>query len=704
MPTESREAGVLLRAVACLGVPVLLIAAVFVVFAPALDASFLHWDDDLTVTQNFAFRGFGRESVAWMFSTGLMGHFQPLAWMSFALDHALEPLLAPDFLAARQFHRTNLIGHAACAVAVYWASLEILSFALRRKRLDPAVVFASAFATFFFAVHPLRVESVAWVTERRDVISGTFFALALVAWMRYGRAVEGAAECGGRLVALGSSIVAGGLFFASVERGATSLTWRGLGPLGLGAAFVALFVGAWFSAPKGARGPYLAALACLLLSLGAKAWGMVLPVLFLLLDVRPLGRIRDAQSLATCALEKLPFVAVALGFASLAAWAQGLHAYTQPDLAAHTVLERIAQAGFGVVHYPWKTLWPVDLLPIVSIPDRLPIVSARFGLPLSLAIVLGVVACIGLFKQRASAVAWCAYLATIAPVLGFLQSGPQLVADRYTYLALLPLTWLVASLFARAFARGGILRVVVVLAAVAWVGALGSAAHRQTRAWRDDLTLWSYAHAVEPDAPEIQKQLAFAYIQEARAVTELSRRFDLYVAAGDLLERALPKAPDARLFGNLALVHRALVGLDLEHSDEHAELALSLSQRAIEEARKIGLDDVDYRSNHAAILVDQGRFAEAAIEFEAVTREKPTFGWGWMNLGIALSKLERHDESRAAFRRAAELLPREKEAWLRLGAECEALNDRDGARAAHAQVLTLSPEDATARAALERLR
>ncbi|MCC6405581.1 MAG: hypothetical protein IT453_00345, partial [Planctomycetes bacterium] len=449
MASESREPTTAARAFALLGVPLLIAVAVFVVFAPALDAGFLHWDDDTTITQNPAFRGFARENLAWMFSTGLMGHYQPLAWLSFALDHALDPLLAPDFLAARQFHRTNLIGHAVCALAVYWASLEVLALALARRRLDPIVVFAAAFAALFFAVHPLRVESVAWVTERRDLISGTFFALALVAWVRYGRAA-------GERVAAQPLLMRGGfaaigaflLFWFCVDRSAGELAWHGAGAWGLAAAGLLLFLGAVASAAPGARGAYLAALACMLVSLGAKAWGMVLPVLFVLLDLGLLARVNSAQALRDSVREKLPLVFAALGFAQLASWAQGLHAYTQPDLAAHTLSERIAQAGFGIVHYPWKTLWPSGLVPLVELPHQLPLASLRFGGALALAgvLTLGALALFG--RARNVSIAWLAYLATIAPVLGFLQSGPQLVADRYAYLALLPLTWLLAGLLA----------------------------------------------------------------------------------------------------------------------------------------------------------------------------------------------------------------------------------------------------------------
>lgn len=694
-----------LAPIALVALPAVLVALVFVVFRPALDASFLHWDDDQTITQNPFFRGFGREHVAWMFSTGLMGHFQPLAWLTFALDHTLDPLLAPDFLAARTFHRTNLVWHAFASLAVYWASLELLAAALKRARLDPTVVFGAGFASLFFALHPLRAESVAWVTERRDLVSGTFFALALVGWMRYARAAGArVAPPRARLQAEVAALGALALFFLSVERGASELAFRGPGLAGVLGSLGLVAASAGFASISGARAPFFFAVVCTVLSLGAKAWGMVLPVLFLLLDVAPFARATGVRSFVVLVREKLPFIALALGFASLAAWAQALHSYTQPDLVAHTPLERLAQAGFGVIFYPWKALAPSGLVALVELPNELSLATARFAVPLALA-GLATLGALALFSRaRSVTVAWIGYLATVAPVLGFLQSGPQLVADRYGYLALLPLTWLVAGALARCFGSGGVLRVVVLIGASAWLGFLGVRAERQTHAWHDDLSLWSHAYQRAPDSPEIQKQLAFAYIQDARTEPDLARRRELYVAAGELLENARKARLDPRALGNLSLVHRAMIELDSPHAAEHRDLALSLAKAALEGATQLGFAPADYRLNLGALLVDLGRFDEAIIEFEAVTRDKPTFGFGWMNLGIALGRAGRFDDAEQAFAKSIELLPRSGEPWLHLGKLCEARGDRDRARTAFEQGLVRAPDDSNLRAGLERVR
>src|SRR6187431_3386674 len=139
-------------ALLCLG----LAALVALAFWPVLGASFLNWDDNLIVTENARFRGLSPEHLGWMLTTFHGGHWEPLAWLSLALDWELFGL------SARAFHATNLWLHAASAVLVY---------ALARRLARPPALAgraAAAAAAALFAVHPLRVESVAWVVERRD--------------------------------------------------------------------------------------------------------------------------------------------------------------------------------------------------------------------------------------------------------------------------------------------------------------------------------------------------------------------------------------------------------------------------------------------------------------------------------------------------------------------------------------------------------
>jgi tetratricopeptide (TPR) repeat protein len=144
-------------------------AIVAVVFAPALDNGFVDWDDEVNVTSNQSFRGLGWAQLRWMFSTTLLGQYIPLTWLSLALDHALWGMNP------RGYHATNVLLHAVNAALVVLVA---------RRLLGPLPLPGALAAGLVFGLHPLRVESVAWVTERRDVLSLGFALLAVLAWLR----------------------------------------------------------------------------------------------------------------------------------------------------------------------------------------------------------------------------------------------------------------------------------------------------------------------------------------------------------------------------------------------------------------------------------------------------------------------------------------------------------------------------------------
>ena len=147
----------------------LAVAAVTVLgFLPALRAGFGSWDDDKNFLANPDFRGLGAHQLRWMWTTTLLGHYVPLSWMTLGLDYLLwgmNPL---------GYHLTSLVIHAANAVLLYYVALRVLRRAESGIDDDHRGIWAAAFAALFFAIHPLRVESVVWLTERRDVLSGFF--------------------------------------------------------------------------------------------------------------------------------------------------------------------------------------------------------------------------------------------------------------------------------------------------------------------------------------------------------------------------------------------------------------------------------------------------------------------------------------------------------------------------------------------------
>ena len=412
-----------------IGLPLLVAGVTAACFLPSLYNDFVFWDDDLNFTDNRRYRGLSGAHLRWMFTTFHGGHYQPLSWVTLGIDHALWGMNASGY------HLTSLVLHAATAAATY-----ALLFAVLDRRETWTARVAAGLGALFFAVHPLRVESVAWATERRDVLSGLFFVLTLVAYLRMHRS-EGAAR----------------------------------------------------------RRWLVASLVAFTLSLLSKAWGMTLPVVLLALDVCPLRRLPGTtwRERRRVVLEKLPW-AVLAGGAGAVAFAAQHRIDAMKTLADHDAVERMLQAAYGLCFYLWKTLVPADLSPLYILPDDLGVATPRFAVPAALVVVITAVTVLGWRRRPWLLAAWLTYVAILSPVLGVAQTGPQLAADRYTYIASLPLAALVAAAIERLLVAAPRRAPLVAAAVAAIVAAYGVATVRQTRVWRDSMTLWN--HAIDVDA------------------------------------------------------------------------------------------------------------------------------------------------------------------------------------------------------------
>jgi tetratricopeptide (TPR) repeat protein len=404
-------------------VPVLVALVVVACFAPVLGHDFVTWDDDLNLTENPHYRGLSCSHLGWMFTTRLGGHYQPLTWVTLGLDYLLWGM------DARGYHLTSLALHVINAFCVY---------ALARTLLPPvpsglASAAAAGAGALAFAIHPLRVESVAWVSERRDVLSGLFYVLTLLAYVR-------AASGGSTAARLG-----------------------------------------WLAASLG----------CFGLSLLSKAWGITLPLVLVVLDVHPLRRV--GRHRAALLLEKVPYVI-------LAAWA-AWQAYRSVEpiaatrtLAEHGVAARAAQAVYGLCFYVQKTFLPVGLSPLYLLEPALDPSGLRYVL--SAVLVVAATVALVLMRRRWpwALAAWACYVVTVSPVLGLVQTGPQIAADRYTYLACLPF----AVLFGAGVLHTWPVRTPRV-AALAVLAVLGTLTYRQTWVWKDWRSLWEHTLRVDAE-------------------------------------------------------------------------------------------------------------------------------------------------------------------------------------------------------------
>lgn len=464
--------------------PLLVAIITFVAFLPCLKNGFVDWDDDRLIVNNYDYRGLGPAQVRWMFTKRMMGHYQPLAWLTLGADYCLHGMNPWGY------HLSSILIHSAGAAFVY-----LLALALLRAAEGPGASgaggglrLAAWFAALLYAVHPLRVESVAWVTERRDVVCMFFLAPAAWCYVRY----------------------------ASGRAGPASYT-----------ASIVLFG----------------------LSLLAKPWGMTLPIVLFVLDAYPLRRIdrwRDLFSPRGLRLlsEKLPFAMLAALAAMISLKAQSFA--TMESLHDHGPAQRIAQAAYGLCFYVWKTILPIGLSPLYEIPPKFDAFAPRYILCAVLVILLTA----GLFALRrrwpAGLTTWLCYILIVAPVLGLAQTGPQFVADRYSYVACVPFAILAGAclvLVRKSFLVPALVRdsspalvresflapasaLVRTTAAALLVLALAVLTWRQCAVWRDSVALWEQCLAVEPESWNGHNNLGvqcFLRGDYPRAITHLEK-------------------------------------------------------------------------------------------------------------------------------------------------------------------------------------
>src|SRR5438132_1663694 len=353
--------------------PLLVALFTLTAFLPTLQNQFV-WDDDKNFLDNPRYRGLGWAHLRWMFTAFHQGHYIPLTWVTFGMDHLLWGMKPVGY------HLTNLLLHAANAVLFFSLVRRILTLALpSAAERDHALAVSAGFAALVFAIHPLRVESVAWVTERRDVLSGLFYLLTILEYLR------------------------------ACEPEKRGHWWYWLS--------VVTFV-------------------CALLS---KSMAASLPVVLLILDVYPLRRLGGAigwwsEPARRVYVEKIPFVLLAAAASAIAFMAQ-FSAQTAASLAQLSVLGRLAVSAYGLSFYLGKLVVPVNLSPLYELPPT--VHPGALPFILSYGLVLAITALVLVLRRRVPGLlaTWLAYIVVLLPVLGIFQIGLQIAADRYTYLA-----------------------------------------------------------------------------------------------------------------------------------------------------------------------------------------------------------------------------------------------------------------------------
>jgi len=417
---------------------------VFICFVRVVSNGFVIWDDDVNFLANFRYRGLSLLHLRWMFTTFLMGNYQPLCWLTHGFDFVLWGMNPAGY------HLGSLIIHTLNAVLFYFlirAFISRMPGAQGHTNSLGAQVCAGA-GVLFFAIHPLRVESVAWATERSLVLCALFFLLTVIAYLKM-----------------------------NDNDGGKRRTWYVLS--------VVFF-------------------ACSLLSKGI---GMTLPVVLVVLDIYPLRRVVFGEGwvlqLRKLLIEKIPFFVLAAVFGVLAIVAVG-HSGSIHALSKHGIGARFMQAGFGLCFYLWKTVMPVRLSPLYLLERSFNPAAMKYVL--CAVTVVAITLCMTIWRKKWpwALATWVCHVVIVSPVLGFVQAGEQIAADRYTYLSYLPFGVLIGAGMVRLWSgtqekrgpSGGWYS--AVCGAAVCVVVLSVLTFRQIMIWHDTVSLWGHAVRLDP--------------------------------------------------------------------------------------------------------------------------------------------------------------------------------------------------------------
>ncbi len=566
----------------------LLVLGTLAVYLPAARHGFTLYDDGDYVTENpMVQNGLTWAGVKWAFTTGHAGNWHPLTWLSHMADCQVAGL-NPGVP-----HCVNILLHTANAVLVF-----VLLRRLARVRADASArqagaIWPSAFVAALFAWHPLHVESVAWIAERKDVLSAVFALLALLA---YGKAVTGDK----RQVTGEDKAHAPGL---------SPVTCR--------------------------RSPfYWLALGCFALGLMSKPMVVTLPLVMLLLDYWPLNRMRSAEcgarNFAKLLLEKWPFFALSAASCVVTFLAQR-HGGAVATLHSVPLAYRLENVPVAYAKYLLKIFWPARLAVFYPLNLRSPLqVAASVA---ALLVISGLA-----WRARCSCpywlTGWLWFLGTLVPVIGLVQVGGAALADRYTYLSSIGIFWAVALGVRDGAERFQISKPVVGTLAGLALAACLSLTHRQLNFWRDDVALFRHAIAVTKNNDAAHINLGFA-LEKAGRKSEAKAEY----------QAALRIAPQ----NGLALNNLANLLDDLGQRDE--------AMADFQEALRLNPKYVAARNNYGTLLVELGRFDEARQQYAIAARLAPTDWHAPYLTGKVLLKEGRDAEALPFFQRAVQLDP-----------------------------------------------
>ena len=642
-----------------LAISVLLTALVLIVFGRSLRYGFVNYDDSDYVYENpHVTQGVSLSGIEWAFTHVHAANWHPLTTISHMVDCQIYGLHTWGH------HLTNILLHAITAVLLFHALCRLAAPNGGPSTLNPqpsTSLWPSAFVAAVFAVHPLRVESVAWISERKDVLSGVFFMLTLLAYARY------------------------------VNQGAKS-TLR-----------------------------YLLVLVCFALGLLCKPTLVTIPFVLLLLDYWPLRRYHGSevagQTLSDRTRAWLPLVREKLPLFALSVLSCGATIVAQKKVIEAnlrmTFVERATNAAISYVAYLKEMIWPFHL--VVSHPYSQHHENFMVAtLSLALLALISVLAIVWRKRYPFLLTGWFWYLGVLVPMIGVVQVSAQSRADRYTYLAQIGIYIIVAWGVAQIVRSWRVRSTLVAAPALIVITALGIRSFDQTQYWRNSEALWRHALDTSTYDYIAHDSLGYSLLEQGKiddAISEYETALRIkpdyaeshnnlgnammlegrVVEATDHYRKALELDPDAAEVRN-NLGNALFKAGKVDEAIEFYRQALAKDPRTAE---------VQYNLGNALIV--KGNWPEAAEHLQAALKQDPHYAQAHNKLGITFGATGRIIEALKEFKEAVRLDPKYAQAQFNLGYILVHAGHRDEGVSHLNEAVRLNPDYRDAKEELQRL-
>ena len=632
---------------------------VFLVLKTCLDNQLTNWDDPGYVKDNALVKDISRDGIKNIFSTAIMGNYHPLTILSYAIEYSyvrLEPYI---------YHRDSLIIHVLATMAIFW-----LVLLLTHKNI------AAIITALLFGLHPMHIESVAWIAARKDVLYGLFYALSCIFYIYYVRSVSG-------------------------EK--------------------------WIH--------YLLALLLFGCSILSKPVAVSLPIVLFLIDFFNKRKFFKAQNTSDSVggtnfnpiiyIEKIPFFLISIGFGirSLADQ-QDFKALNNLDVHFN-VIERISLGAYALITYCWKAIVPIGLSNFYPYPEKVndALPYTYYFYPLAL---IALIFLLWKFAHKNTAVVFGSlfFLVNIALLLQFLPVGGAILADRYTYIPYIGLFFIIGWYAAYIVEHNPSLGKITLVGIGAYIAVLGFLSNQRCMVWYDTLSLWRDEVEKHPDVPSAFNNLGFEYFNRGNQIPDPKTRnlyFDSsallmkeairlqpnfvnpYVSLGEIA-RTRENFPEAKSYYYKALqlskgddTHNAYLGLAIIYCITGQQAGgrglnpapyYDSAQYCFRTALKVKPYFPEAHSNYGNFFDMMHNFDSSLKEYSLSILQNPDMYASYLNRARLLQRHNKCDEAFKDFTRALEVSPDMGEiyysrayCYMQKGDKRQALQDVEHARA-----------------------